>query len=310
MVETSAFVGRTPWNGGVKVEDGFIAPSEFMKQAGLDWKVKKEKTYLSDGSVIPDSYAIRRDSDKKVLGVVGKNYVPLQNTSAFDWFTPFIDSRQASFETAGALKEGKVIWVLANANIHGEVVKNDEVKSYILLSHSHDGSLSIRSGFTNIRVVCQNTLAKALNSSTSKLLKIKHTQSAKLALEKVQEIIDVANLDFKADLEQYRYLASKGVSRKQLDQYVTLLLGKEKDEEETKVRKSIVSSIETYFENGRGNELGKGTGWNMYNAVTEYLSYSRGRNESNRLHSLWFGNGVDVNRKALDLATEILSGKI
>jgi phage/plasmid-like protein (TIGR03299 family) len=303
-VETSAYVGNSPWNGGVKVENGFIAPAEFMKKAGLDWKVAKENTYLQDGSLIDNSFAIRRDIDKKVLGIVASRYTPLQNEDAFEWFAPFIESKQASFETAGALKEGRVVWCLANTSINGEVVKNDEVKSYILLSHSHDGSLSIRSGFTNIRVVCQNTLAKALNSASSKLLKIKHTQSAKIALDKVREIIDIANKDFIADVEQYKFLASKGCNKKTLEQYVTKVFGKD-EAPEKEIRKSTLETIEQFYVSGRGHELGSGTMWNAYNAITEYLTYEQGRNVDNRLHNLWFGQGVDVNRKALDLATEL-----
>ena len=306
MNETSAFVGSTPWNGGFKVEDGFIPPAEFMKAAGLDWKVETENMWLADGTQVPKTKVTRRSSDGKILGVVGDRYHVLQNEDAFSWFAPFIDSRSASFETAGSLKEGKVIWVLANTNLEGEVVKGDAVKSYILLSHSHDGTLSIRSGFTPIRVVCQNTLAAALNSASSKLIRLKHTKSAILGLEKVREIMDIANNDFIATQEQYKFLASKNINKKDLEKYVSVIFQKEEDIEEGKeLRASTIEKIEYLFENGKGHELGSGTVWNAYNAVTEYLTWEKGRTTDNRLHSLWFGADVNTNQKAFDAALQI-----
>ena len=41
MVETMAYAGEVPWHGlGVKVEDG-LGVDEMIKEAGLDWKVRK-----------------------------------------------------------------------------------------------------------------------------------------------------------------------------------------------------------------------------------------------------------------------------
>ena len=39
-----------------------------------------------------------------------------------------------------------------------------------------------------------------------------------------------------------------------------------------------------------------------YNAVTEYLSYGRGRSEDSRLSELWFGQGATINSRALEAA--------
>src|SRR5262245_32565443 len=60
--------------------------------------------------------AVRRTSDARVLGVVGPRYAPLQNRDAFAWFQPFLDAREAALHTAGSLKSGSRIWVLAKLN--------------------------------------------------------------------------------------------------------------------------------------------------------------------------------------------------
>jgi hypothetical protein len=58
------------------------------------------------------------------------------------------------------------------------------------------------------------------------------------------------------------------------------------------------------YESGRGNNLPgvKGTLWAGYNAVTEYLAYSRGKTDDSRLDSLWFGDSAKVNARAMEVA--------
>ncbi len=46
----------------------------------------------------------------------------------------------------------------------------------------------------------------------------------------------------------------------------------------------------------------RGTAWQAYNAVTDYLTHTAGRNNDNRLHGQYFGQAADVNQQALQLA--------
>ena len=94
-----------------------------------------------------------------MLGIVGPRFAVLQNKDAFGWFQPFLDAKEAALHTAGSLRGGSRIWVLAKLNRDPLVIAaGDEVEKFILLSHGHDGRLAVRGGFTPIRVVCQNTL--------------------------------------------------------------------------------------------------------------------------------------------------------
>ena len=48
--------------------------------------------------------------------------------------------------------------------------------------------------------------------------------------------------------------------------------------------------------------------WGAYNAVTEYLTWTRGRSNDTRLNHLWFGPGASTNAKALEVAVDIARG--
>lgn len=97
-------------------------------------------------------------SDNRVLGVVGKDYHPVQNVDAFRWFDFLLESGQSTLEAGGSLREGQRVWVLAKmAGAAGEVVRGDRIDSYLLLSNSHSGDMGVWLVFTPIRVVCMNT---------------------------------------------------------------------------------------------------------------------------------------------------------
>ena len=313
-IENMFSVQQVPWHKlGIVVEK---SPSieEAIKLAGLDWEVGLKKLFTPEGTEV-DALATYRTSDNAILGVVGSSYKPLQNKDAFNFFNPFLEAKVASLETAGSLREGKRIWVLAKINKDPiEIVKGDDIVQYVLLSNSHDGTLAVRVGFTPVRVVCANTLAMAHGNNASRLLRVKHTGSVVENLEKIQDIMNVANQQFEATAAQYRLLASKDINQQDLEKYVKKVFAINKTgiaalTETTEGADSgsrVLAKIIPLFESGRGNDLPgvKGTLWGAYNAITEYVQYERGKDESIRLDNTWFGTGAALNRKALDTAIE------
>jgi phage/plasmid-like protein (TIGR03299 family) len=298
------YVGATPWHGlGVKLNDN---PSieDAIKAAGLDWEVQLMPLYLADGRKVSRQASVRTDKNL-ILGDVGPGYHVLQNHDAFQWFQPFLESGAATLETAGALESGKRIWIQAKIKADPiEIVKNDPVEQYVLLAHAHDGTLAIRCGFTAQRVVCYNTLSMAVNRSDSQLIRVRHTSAMLDNLEKIQEVMDLSRQEFIASCEQYKLLASRQISKADLEKYVkTVFELPETQKRESKVLTSVVSM----FEHGKGNNMPgvAGTVWAAYNAVTEYMTWEQGRTADARLNKLWFGQNVKTNREALEVAVEL-----
>src|SRR5438093_266603 len=222
-IETMASFGQLPWHRlGTALEEADLYdwPSASRK-AGLDWEVELVPLVTADTQAKVAHRAVRRTSDARVLGIVGPRYVPLQNKDAFAWFQPFLDARAAALHTAGSLKSGSRVWVLAKMNRDPLVIaEGDTVEKYLLLSHGHDGSLAVRCGFTPVRVVCANTLAMAHGSDASKLIRVKHTRDVVENLANVREVMDLANSEFEATAEQYRRLARQSVNQTDLRRYV------------------------------------------------------------------------------------------
>ncbi len=314
QVENMFSVKETPWHKlGVIVNEAPTA-AEAIKMAGLNWQALTQPIYRKDGEefkIVTTHKALVRNTDGKQLSVVGTKFEPLQNDKAFEFFNPFIESGLASFETAGSLREGRTIWILARLNKAPiDVGSGDVVNKYLLLSNSHDGTMAIRTGFTPVRVVCANTLALTTQGNDSQLLRIRHTANLHDRLDNVQKIVNAADAKFEATAEQYRALTKKDVDQKSLEKYVEIVFGiKGMNEQRREIAKqNAVRSIQSLFETGRGMDLkaANGTYWGLYNAVTEYLSYDKGRDESSRLNSLWFGASRIQNDIALKTALEMV----
>lgn len=308
LVESMMYVGKTPWHGlGTSIpEDKKVSVQEAIVAAKLDWQVDLRDVF----SVHPkgtklgirDNYAVYRTSDDTFLGMVGSDYVPLQNKQALEWFQPFLDAEEATLETAGSLKGGRQVWVLAKIRDgQMDVGKNDPVSHYILLSNAHDGSVAVRVGFTPIRVVCNNTLTLAFESKASQLLRVRHSRNLHVNLELIRETMKVARHEFSATIEQYRQLRRRGIDGVGLERYVRAVFSLPVD----KGGKELIPNIVYLFERGRGNQEAGRTFWGAYNAVTEYLNYFRGRSQDNTLSSLWFGESTNVNRQALNVALKM-----
>src|SRR5262249_38680682 len=281
-IETMAYFGEPPWHRlGTALEEADLYdwPSA-SKKAGLDWTVELVPLVTADTQARVTHRAVRRTSDSRVLGVVGPRYAPLQNKDACAWFRPFLDAPDSARHTAGRLKSGSRIWVLAKLNRDPLVIaEGDEVEKFLLLSHGHDGSLAVRCGFTPVRVVCANTLAMAHGSDASKLIRIKHTRDVLENLANVREGMDLANAAFEATAEQYRRLDRKSINQADLHRYVKRALKIESEEEISTRSKNIVEEIVRLAVVGRGNNLPsiRGTYWSAYNGVSEWLTYQRGR---------------------------------
>jgi phage/plasmid-like protein (TIGR03299 family) len=321
-VETMFYVGETPWHGLGKAlpENALYDIKEGIKLSGLGWSVDVEPLFrrriesvTTEGNEVTlrERYeridcrqcTVRSDNGT-VLGSVGPRYTPLQNDSAFDWFTPFLETKAAALHTAGSLDEGRQVWVLAKLQLENtEIVPGDEVAKFILLSNSHDGTTAVRVGFTPIRVVCANTLGMAHRDKASKLVRIRHHKNVEKTLEEVRNVMNLANQEFEATAEQYRFLATRPINYADLRRYIKTVLDikEEKDKPLPTRTENTIEDIVSRFESGIGQKIPgvAGTVWAAYNGVTEYLNYKRGNSSDTRIQSLWFGPSAAMNELAL-----------
>ncbi len=159
MIESIAYSGETPWHGLGKAVPADLSPAQMLEAADLDWTVEKIPTFAKiDGKQIyTGKDALVRSSDNSILDVVSKDWNPLQNHDAFEFFNDFVISGDMAMHTAGSLRDGQIVWALAKVKESFELFGGDTVDSYLLFTLPHKFGQSIDVRFTPTRVVCNNS---------------------------------------------------------------------------------------------------------------------------------------------------------
>ncbi len=306
------YYGEIPWHGlGTRLQKPATS-EEAIVAAGLNWEVVKKPVYvkLDKRFQVKDTFAmVRKDKWQKnecdILGVVGKNYTPVQNKDAFNFFDSIVGDKKAIYHTAGSLSDGKIIWILAKLPGYIRVVGNDISEKYLLLSNSHDGSSMVQIKFTPIRVVCQNTLTIAMNKGET--LKVKHSRDVKDRLKQASELLGIVNEKYDTIERSFKNMARVQLNEKRLNEYVKTIFPDPVDELQYATVDNNREMVRELFEQGLGNNLPgvAGTLWAGYNAVTELIDHKiTKQNKDMRTKSIWFGNGYNVKQKAFDVAND------
>lgn len=316
-IDTMAYAGATPWHGlGTSVKE-VMTSEEAIKAGGLNWEVEKKKIHFESKEKkemieFPGKFATVRTDKDVGLGIVGGQYTIMQNHEAFTFFDNIVTKKEAIYHTVGSLGKGQKIWLLAKLPKSIEVVHDDVVDQYLLLSNSHDGTSAVSVRFTPIRVVCQNTLVAAFNSS-SYVVNVRHSSKMHGKVEEAQRILGISKEFYTHFEEMAKAMVKKPLTEDTLE---TLLkgIGYGKDKEDSTRSSNIRDTIMKYIETGKGNtsKRVKGTLWAGVNGIVEYVDYGRLTKDmgdgvvSNRLESVWFGGGATIKLKAWNTAVELL----
>lgn len=253
----------------------------------------------------PTHKAIMR-ADKSIVGIVGADRETLQPIEQFEFFEPFRELKHVTLESGMSLREGRQLVLTAALNKGTyEVLPGDPVRSYLMFAISFDASLASLIKFCGTRVVCANTMAAAIREDNSNgTWKNKHTKNVRQRIHDVQIVVDQALQTVAATKEAMQTLARKKANSEQLKTYVHSVFEFNEKDASTKAVNRVSEVIEL-LDTQKGLELVpamRGTYWQGYNAVTDYLTHHAGRSDSTRLHSNLFGANSNLNQKALELA--------
>lgn len=347
-----------PWHGLGTIVEEAKTPEEILRIANMDYEVElapmfasfipptavsikqKDDSFecvLKDGNVIEipkkgervnSVFSTYRNDNYKILGVVGNRYEPVQNSEAMEFIYQVcksqlvINPKDVIIQTAGVLGEGERIFVTAQLPTY-EIAK-DEMEKYILFTTSHDGSGSIQACFTDVRVVCNNTLNAALNHCTN-MVRFKHTKNVKANLqygaqmmreslkysEQAKALLEVAET-FKVDDDIITdYITDLICDANQKD-FIKKVGGIEKipyDNEFISTRKTNqLIQMKDFVDRGVGQDSHRGTLLWLYNGVTSYINNGiKYKDNLNKFDSITQGTSFKLAQTALNNLTKRLS---
>ena len=307
----TAFAGETPWHGLGQEINPDATIEEWQVQAGMDWEVlsapvryeahiQKEQFQLQE---FAGQNVLYRSDTQAPLSVVSNRYHPVQPRDVLEFFRELVDMAGFKIQVAGTLAGGKRMWAIAETGTMGEVVKNDTVGGFLLLSTSCDRTLATTARFTSIRVVCNNTLQMAMQDKRH-LVSLSHL--SKFDPQEMQMRLAGAVSTFGSFMEMAKVLQKQKMSIPQAKQFLEKLLAPwnqvKREEHKLEDNRQYKKIIALFDEEAKGIELVGNTKWGMLNAVTEYYDHhAQSRTDDARLDSAWFGRGDRIKNQAMEL---------
>ena len=312
---TSGWLGNNQqaWHGLGVVTEGTLPAREAFETAHALFTVeKRELIYPVDMDKAGDdawpfiasgSYGVVRTDTQALLGIVSKQYEIVQNDSLLR-MAEFL-REETDLDSVVVLANGaKVCFTATLRGTQKDIIPGDTVKRRIVGYLGHDGKTGCGAKFTDIRVVCQNTLAAALMDSGAHR-SITHKNGANAQFDVLIQSINVARQDFdeQVDLMKEFSRTSMGIDgfREFVDEVYNI-------DEGQVFRKR--DKLEQLFRYGKGMDFAPFSVWNGVNAITELETSTLSQTSSGAKRQFAranFGAGYTLSKKAMTIAKQLVT---
>lgn len=324
--------GQKAWHGlGLEIEAGLSAADGF-KAIGLGWDTMllpvqatipgendQPGTQVGD----PDFFMHVRLDTKESLGVVGKDYKVISNQFHAEFADSLLGADAAiSLETAGSLRRGRRVFCSMKLPQTIEVVKDDVLDLYIIVSNAHDGSGGFNCYGSSIRPVCANTLGWS-ERELYRGVSFAHKGDVAVKVEMARAALGIMVKQTEFFEAEVRSLANARWTKGQIAGYFgaiyTRMYGEipaeleQKERERREEHKSkTLTGWHMLLEDKKQQIAGiENTAWAAYNAFSQWSDHERGRfgtvQESDaRVHSNLFGASASDKRKAFTTARQLI----
>lgn len=297
--------------------DGTVSVADVLRQIGADFSVRKDdlirvplelaaKIRLGEPVTIDPKYFIEshaatvcNESDQ-TIGVVGKDYGVIQNTSGLELLdlmcNASVTNNPLKIVSAGIVNNFDP-YIQAelpfNARVNGDP---SDTKFYIFAHTSHDGTSALQIRFSPVRVICRNTYMA--NVSTKLGLNFKHSRyaanrvdlSREANIKKVQEHIGKLNFFAQEYIDRMNSYTLAKVTDKEINNYIlNLFIDDEKlknlvrennyhidgvDEISTRTKNIIGEFNDILHSDDMGQDFARGTKLQLFNTTTRYLTHA------------------------------------
>ena len=302
--------GERAWHGEGVVTEGTLPAREAFETADALFTVEKRELQLP--VIDPESldvnftdsgtFGVVRTDTQALLGVVSKQYEIVQNDALLR-MAEFI-REEVDMDSVIVLSNGaKVCFTATLRGASSDIVPGDTVKRRLVGYLGHDGKTGCGACFTNIRVVCQNTLTAALSDASSKL-SVSHKGDANQSFNALIERIDCARQVFTEECDLMREFSRASMGRDGFRDFVDEIYN---IDEGQVFRKR--EQLERAFNHGYGWEYAPNSIWSAVNAVTQVETSTRHQTEAKARSQFargTFGAGATISKKAFEVAANLL----
>ncbi|WP_396235227.1 DUF932 domain-containing protein, partial [Acinetobacter baumannii] len=314
----------------------------WAQQAGMDWRIESSNvSYMAKNErgqsiLMPyeEQRVLYRSDTHEPLSVVSQRYQEVQPKEILEFYRDLTEQSGFELETAGVLKGGRKFWALARTGQSAALKGKDVSNGYILLATACDGTLATTAQFTNVRVVCNNTLSIAIRGQTSGEGVVKVPHSTKFDAKKIKQQLGISIKTWDEHMYEMKQLTQRKVTQQEAAAYFDAVFNNTTmsaiDQEESIIQyylkaasidkktnsksepngRAMSKAMEMFNGQGRGAELSsaKDTAYGLLCSITEFVDHERrAMSRDHRLNSAWFGAGANIKQRGLEQALKMAS---
>jgi phage/plasmid-like protein (TIGR03299 family) len=261
------------------------APSSFvdlLPTTGHAWTASKVPLFTHDSQPVDGAYAVRRDTDRRILGVVGSTYEITHPIDLARTLDSFFQGLPIALDGALTARHGSDLVLMArlpeefNLSLFGG---KDVTEAKVLFRTSFDGKSATAGHLFGKRLVCSNGL-RVDSIVPGSAWKVRHTAKAEARRE--QAIADLRGwaVQWKGFMGTAQALAAKQLTSAKIHDIVQRVV-LEADYVEmaakkvTKQQARKIETIEGLVEGGLGTKIAgvRGTAWGVMQAVSEFQNH-------------------------------------
>lgn len=297
-----------PWEGiGADISHK-ATTKQLLKAAGLDWTINKRPLAVldEDNAFTPfhSHFALERSDNGAVLDVVGNRYIPANNEPIFDFLKEFCDEGKARISQAGSLRDGKVVWALADLNVNFSLPGKDMVRGYLFVGIPHMRGRSVIARVTTKRDVCHNTLAVTMRSGSHGIgntFRMNHRNEFDAEqIAHAKETLGLARDNIVEFAKVAQKLHKKEMSRAAIKATLAQVFQPDWNKQDADLSSKMQQLLDI---NERAPGAQPDTAWGVLNAVTYYADHVASRSADKRLTNAWLGRTAKQKQRVLELLT-------
>jgi len=278
---------------------------QILEQNGLNWNVKKVPLIYT-GECQPDAanglhstdfYGIVREDTGEVFATVKESYEPTQNSTIIETMQEIAGDNDLEIVKAIPLHGGRKVVVQMKRPDNIIDIGGESTEQYVYAINGHDGSSSLKFGFMNKVIFCQNQFGWLSGNAFSGY---RHTKSIQ---EKVKELPSIINFsdqyDKVADLQVFSEQSATPSLVNDLVDYLA-----NTDKLRTSPRSTRKENMVTDLSRCIDNEMSRisHTKWGVFNGVTQYTTHQKSspNREYGQQESILTGSCGKMNEKAFN----------
>lgn len=271
--------GNPAWHGlGNVIPDNISGDlDKVLEFTGLDYDILKiNKVNHFTGKTIPGEYELYNGNTHVYYGTCKSGYTPVNNKKALSFIHELMKDNNIVIDSIAEWPNG---YVAVNYKLfETEVVRGDEHIAYLQAFFGHDGLKALNYFQSHTRMVCKNTVYKAMNTAekAGHILKMKHTKNVETRMVDSIGLIEAMRDEAMSFVDRLRLIANKTLTADQVRHVLNSIYGDPKVLKSGETKDNARTIVENLFElndGSNGISIIRGTGYNLLNAITQYNTH-------------------------------------